>query len=154
MDKNNDILLGDLQRLQEAVNNIVSKVGVEKAVHLFEGIYNNTALSVDKIEKVKYITGFIISQSIAIFNLQEDEFLTSEILEYRQARMACYHLIKQYTDISYAKIGEMFGRKKRSIMYFHNKAKELLSVPQFYRGFSEKHQLLDKATLEFIGKLN
>lgn len=154
MNNNNEIPLNDIQRLQAAVNKVVGKVGVEKAVHLFEGIYNNTSLNVDKMEKVKYITGFIISRSIAIFDLKESEFLISEIPEYRQARMACYHLIKEYTDISYARIGEMFGRDKRSIMYFNNKAKELLSVPQFYKAFAEKHKLLDQSTLEFIGKLN
>ena len=154
MDKHNKIVLNDMQRLQQVVNEVVNKVGIEKAVHLFEGIYKNTSITSDKIEKVKLINSFIIARCITIFDLKEDQFLTSDILEYRQARMACYYIIKSYTQLSYAKIGELFGRKKRTIMYFHNKAVELLRVPQFYQRFYEKYQLLDKSTLEFIGKLN
>jgi chromosomal replication initiation ATPase DnaA len=154
MDSNNNIQLGDLQKIQKSINRIVSNIGIEDAAIMFEKISNNTSLDVSELEKVKFITGFIVSRSITIFNLKEDRFMTSIIPEYRQARMACFHLIYTYTEISYPKIGELFGRNRRSVMYYFNECSDRLSVPIGHREFVEKYNLLKKHTLEFIGKLN
>lgn len=147
------ISLPELQRLQQVVNDLVHQVGLPQAVQLLEGLCDQTTFSVNAMEKTRCIYGFIMARSIQVFDLEEPKFLTSEVAEYRQARMACYHLIKRYANISYTRIGELFGRNKRSVMYFHQKAEELLSVPKFYRGFTERHGILEKATLTFMAKL-
>ncbi len=154
MNENQIIQPTNLQQLQVVLERVVGKLGMEKTVHLLESFDNNSSIDMGEKEKLKVITTFIISQCISIFNLEESEFYTSEIREYREARMISYHLIHTYTKCSYAKIGEVFGRKKRNVLYFCQKCRELLSVPGFYREFVEKHKQLDKYTIEFIGKLN
>lgn len=153
MNNSQNISATNLQQLQAVLERVVGKLGMEKTAQLLESFDNNSSLNMDELEKVKLLTAFIISQSISIFNLEESEFYSSEIREYREARMVCYHILHIYTKCSYAKIGEIFGRKKRNVLYFCQKCRELLSVPQFYREFVEKHEQLDKCTIEFIGKL-
>ena len=152
--ESHNISATDIEQLQIVLERVVGKLGMKKTAQLLKSFDTNSSITMNEVEKVKLLTTFIVSQSIAVFNLEESEFHTSEIREYRDARMVCFHLLHTYTQCSYAKIGEIFGRKKRNVLYFCQKCRELLSVPQFHRLLVEKHELLDKYTIEFIGKIN
>lgn len=143
-----------VKELHTVLESVVGKIGMRKTVELLKSFESNSSIDLEAKKRVKLIQDFIITNCITIFNLDEQQFYTSEIREYREARMACFHVLHRYTDCSYAMIGELFGRKKRTVLYFCQKCRELLSVPGFYRGFVDKYKQLDQCALEFIGKLN
>ncbi|WP_242446434.1 hypothetical protein [Nonlabens agnitus] len=68
--------------------------------------------------------------------------------------MACYFLLKKYTDTSYAKIGESFKQSKRAVMYNYHKCDGIFSIPSFYKPFVANLQVLENNVVNFIAKLN
>lgn len=142
------------QNLQKTLDQVIGKLGLSKTIELLEGFIGNTSISANQTERIKLISAYITSQCISIFDLNDQAFFDSKITEYRDGRMACYHLFKKYTECSYAKIGEHFGQAKRNVMYYSNKCDEVLSVPQFYPVFIEKYNALEKCIIQFISRLN
>ena len=154
MTTNNGVVLGDFQELQVLVNELVKIYGVTNTIHMLKGMCNDNQQSTSKRGKVKFIVNFILAQSIALFDLNEEKFKTSNVLEYRQARMASIHLIKKYTDLTFSRIAEKFDSNERRVMYAKNKAEDMLSIPQYHQEFTERYNILEKATIEFIAKMN
>jgi len=144
----------DYTKLQQKLDWVIGKIGLCRTIKLIEGFISNTSLGINDSEKFKLIATYIIDQSIQIFDLKAENFYKSKIREYRDARMACYHLLKLYTDCSYAKIGESFDQRKRNVLYYCQKCDEQLSIPQFYEVFAHRYQLLENRTIEFIAKLS
>ncbi|TGV03596.1 hypothetical protein [Flavivirga rizhaonensis] len=144
----------DYHDLQQSIDTLIGKFGLNKTIEVIDNLSGNTELQSKDSEKVKLLLVFIISQAIEVFNLQEEHFYSSTIQEYREARMACYYLLKKYTKTSYAKIGENFKQSKRAILYNYHKCDEILSIPQYYKTFVEKFKTLENNTINFIAKLN
>lgn len=140
--------------LQEHIDKLLGKFGLQKTVEVINSLASNTQLTASEEEKSKLLLVFIISQSIEVFDLKEENFYSSTVQEYREARMCCYYLLKKYTDCSYAKIGESFNQSKRAVLYNYHKCDEILSIPQFYKAFVEKYKSLENNTINFIAKLN
>ncbi|HEY9084054.1 MAG TPA: hypothetical protein VIN73_12020 [Vicingaceae bacterium] len=153
MEENQHIPIMTFQRLQQALERVINKIGVQKTTELLENFDNNSSITASEMGKVKLISAYVVSLSIQLFSLEESEFYTSDIREYREARMACYYIIYTYTKCSYAKIGELFGKNKRGILYYCQKCKDLIETPFFDKEFAEKYRQLDKSTIAFIGKL-
>lgn len=139
--------------LQKSVDELVGKHGLEKAVHIIRHFSSNAKIPVADSHRLKLITDYIISQCITLFDLDAKQFNSCTIREYREARMACYHLLKKYTDCSYSRIGQRFGWKLHTVFYFCQKCDEILSLPQFYKSFADKYSSLEGNTINFISKL-
>lgn len=139
---------------RQSVDTLIGKFGLAKTIEVINNLSGNAQLKSSDTQKVKLLVVYFISQSIQIFDLQEPKFYTSNIQEYRDARMACYFLLKKYTDTSYAKIGESFKQSKRAVMYNYHKCDEILSIPSFYKPFVAKFQVLENNVVNFIAKLN
>ncbi len=140
--------------LQNSIDTLVGKFGLKKAIEVVESLSNNTQLITNDSEKFKLLFVYIISQSIEVFQLEEATFYTSTIKEYREARMACYLILKKYTGNSFGIIGEHFGQSKRAVMYHYHKCDEILSIPQYYKDFVQKFKILEDGVINFIAKLN
>lgn len=138
--------------LQTSIDEVVGKIGLARTIRLLSSFIKNSSIESSESEKLKLITTYIIAQAIAIFDLEEDQFYSSKIPEYREARMGCFYLLKKYTHCSHARIGERFGLTKRNVLYYIQKCDEMLSIPQFYKGFIHKFEQLDNRTVEFLSK--
>ena len=156
---NNTLINGTTPRklnyadLQQSVDELVGKFGLEKSVEIINSFSRNSRIGRSEIRKLKLIKDYIIAETILIFDLDEKNFFNSEIREYREARMACYHLLNKYTENSHSKIAETFGKKRGSALYFIHKCNNILSIPQFYPSFIEKYRGLESSTIHFISKL-
>jgi len=144
----------DYHDLQHSIDTLIGKFGLQKTIEVIDSLTNNTELSANDRERVKLLLVFVVSKSIEVFDLKEENFYSSSVQEYREARMSCYFLLKKYTDSSYAKIGESFNQSKRAILYNYHKCDEILSIPQFYKPFVEKFKILENNIINFIAKLN
>jgi len=152
MDKEQQIVQTDYQKMQLLLDSFVRKFGSHKTVDLLQSIDGNTSITIDQSKKVQVLKEFIVAQCIAIFELDRHEFYTNETNEYRKARMACYKLFETYTKCSHAHIGRIFGgRSKRTIQHHCSKCTSFLLL---YSDFIESYTLLEKITIEFLGKLN
>lgn len=139
--------------LQKSVDELVGKYGLAKAIQLLRHFSDNAKIPVKDTYRLKLITDYIISECLSEFNLDAEQFNTSTIREYREARMACYHLLKKYTDSSYSRIGQHFGWPIHTIYYFCQKCTEMLSLSEFYKPFVNKYKHLEESTISFISRL-
>lgn len=140
--------------LQNVLDKLLGKIGLDRTILYLESFLKNTSVECDKTETLKLVTDYIIARSIIVFDLDEDRFFKSKIPEYRDARMACFHLLRNYTDSSYSRIGQRFGiENKRHVHYFVKKCDEILSIPQFYKSFVGKYRNVESQTINFLSKL-
>lgn len=139
--------------LQLSIDKVVGKIGLSKTINLLEGFIGNSSMTVGGPSKVKVIAAYFVSKSIEVFELNDRKFYTSREPKYSEARMACFHLLKKHSQYSYSNIGDAVGLKKRTILYYHNKCKDILSISHFYQPFIEKYDLLENCAIDFISKL-
>ncbi len=136
--------------LQNTLDKVVGKIGLSSTVLLLDNVVDNSGIAASHIEKMKLITAYITSRCQVVFDLEDLHFFDSPLRDYRDGRMACYHLVKKYTDGSYTRIAEQFAQKKRNVMYYCQKCEQILTIPQHHRVLAEKYRALEKETLEFI----
>ena len=140
--------------LQKSLDKVLGKIGVDNTIELLESFIDNTSLDTLHVKKIMLITQYIIAGSIDVFDIEQQYFYTSNVREYREARMATYHLLRKYTDFSYTKIGGLFNQKKRNIIYFCNKCTDILFLPQYNEVFADRYAILEKQIITYISKLN
>jgi len=149
--KNNS---ADYGQLQQHIDQVIGQIGLEKTIGLLTHFIDDTHIPVHETQRLKMVSQFLVNTCIEVFELQDKAFFTSGIQEYREARMACYHLLKKYTGASYSKIAEDFGLTKRNVLYNHNKCEERLSVPYYYADFNQRYSLVEDRMIQFISKLH
>ena len=146
--------LPDYKELQRNIDLVIGKIGLQNTIFLLTNFINATSIPVHETQRLQMVSQYLITECIKVFELNDRMFFTSGIREYREARMACYHLLKKYTGASYSKIAEDFGLTKRNVLYNCTKCDERLSVPFYYQSFQEKYDALEKCIIHFISKLN
>lgn len=150
----NDNQAPDYKDLQRTIDVVIGKIGLQNTIFLLTNFINATSIPVHQTQRLQMVSQYLITECIQLFELNDKTFFTSGIREYREARMACYHLLKKYTGASYSKIAEDFGLTKRNVLYNYRKCDERLSVPYYYPSFLEKYDALEKRIIHFISKLN
>lgn len=139
--------------LQQRVDTVVGKIGLEKTINLLEGFIGNIDSTKGGVPKAKVIMTFLISRSVELFNLYEKSFFKSREAKYCEARRACFHIMRKHTAYSFQSIGDTVGIQRRTVLYYHYKCEDTLSIANIYVEFKEKYDLLERDAIDFISKL-
>lgn len=140
--------------LQSTIDKVIGKIGLTQTIKLLENFLKNTAIATGETEKLTMVSNYIVSKAIEVFDIRERQhFYNSGITEHREARMSCYYLLRKYTQWTYPKIGLIFNKNARIVMYGVVKVEEWLSVPKANIRFMNHHQQLETKLIEFIGKI-
>lgn len=142
----------DYEDLQYHIDMVVGKIGLQKTVVLLRSFVEKAQFEPVKNNAPLLLT-FLTNEAITLFDLKEEEFHTNTTTEYREARMACYHLYHKYTSYSYAKVAQVFGTGKRNIIYYKQKVDERLTIPHYYKPFIQLYDQLEERSIQFISKL-
>lgn len=140
--------------LQKTLDQAIGKIGLDKTVILLESFMNQTTLSMDETEKGKLLIHLLISNAIRIYDLKDVDFFNSKIKEYKEARMACYYILKKYTDWSYAKISQVFNAGERNVRYFIEKIEECFQLPDYNKDFLIRFDKLENKFIEVLSKIS
>lgn len=141
------------EELQNGIDRLISKFGITKTVQLIAQLSGTTTIPSQK-QKTALLITFVISESQKIFDWQDRGVKICDDNEYKEGRMACYHIFKKYTDLSYRQMGKHFDQGKRGVLYHVTKCEELLSIPNYHKLFVKKYRLLEEHTLHFIATIN
>lgn len=141
-------------QLQDRIDEVIGKIGLDRTIYLLNSFINNTAISQKEGEKIKMITHYLASVAIQVFDLRDDIFYISAVREYRDARMCCFHLLRKYTEDTYPKIGLNFHCSARIVMYGCITVEDRLAVPKGNGKFVANYTLLESKLIDFIGKIN
>jgi len=146
--------INDYKTLQKILDSVIGQIGLEQTIILLQNFIDNTSIQIDEAEKGKLITYLIKYNAIKVFGLIDQEFHTSNLKEYKDARMACHHILKKFTNWSYAMVGQAFSKGERNTRYYCEKVEEYLSLPDFYKDFIDKYTILETKFIEYLGKIN
>ncbi|WP_299243075.1 hypothetical protein [uncultured Aquimarina sp.] len=138
--------------LQKGIDKLIHKFGVTKSAKLVNELLGYTSFRKNEKYKEQLIVAFITSESQQLFGCKGS--LKENSKEFKDARIAAYHLIKEYTGLSYKQLGKRFGQSKRAVIHHYNKCEELLSIPEFHKKFVETYQILEGRTIQFIANIN
>lgn len=139
--------------LQSAIDALVGRHGLEKAVTILHSFQDQTKLKTARPQKLKLLTDFIVAETTVEFNLDPQCFYESQMPEYREARMVCFHLLVEYTQCSYPRVGELFNVKKHTVYYFIHKCNDMLSLPQFFGEFTNRYRQIESRIIDLLTKL-
>ncbi len=143
----------EYSQLQQGVDKLIGKFGVSKARNIIEQLSSPVKKRTNVKQQSQLITAFIISEASIVFQV---DLLQKEVRSkaYRDARMASYHLLNNYTELSYAEIGKLFNQGRYGVYYHNKNCTELLSIPQFHKRFVTNYQTLETKLLQFIAQIN
>ena len=141
-------------KLQSSIDKVIGKIGLQRTIYLIDSFICNTTVTQNEQEKIKMITQYLVSLAVKVFELESELFYISNVREYRDARMCCFHLLRKYTDDTYSKIGLSFSCSERIVMYGYSKSEERLSIPKGNAKFVANYTLLESKLIGFIGKIN
>lgn len=140
--------------LQQGIDRLIGKFGMPKTLKIITQLSGSVAVRKQKDQREKLIATFVISESCKIFEVEDTEVKSKPSKRFKEARMACYYIINQYTQLSYNEIGSYFDQGKFGVYYHITKCKDALSIPKFNKSFVEKHEILDQSVLQFIAKID
>ncbi len=140
--------------LQQGVDKLVGKFGMTKALKIIDQLSGTSKMRTRQKEQTKLITTFVVSEAFKVFNVTEDLKKKVRSLEYREARMASYHLLNKYTELSYKEIGKQFNQGRFGVYYHVKNCSEFLSIPKFNKSFVSRYEVLEESLIQFITKIN
>lgn len=136
--------------LQNTIDELIGKIGIAQTNQLLRNFLDKANNTPVKTKELKQVSVFITTQAIKIFDLPGEYFYSSEVREFRDARMSCYYLLKKYTHCTYSSIGLLFNRSNRVVEYGNLKVKDWISVPELNKRFANCHKRLEAKLIEFL----
>ena len=144
----------DYGSLQNSIDQVVGKIGLQRTIFLLNSFITNTSVSHNETEKMQMLTRYLVNEAIQAFNLDTGMFYVCGERSYRDARMCCFHLLRKYTDYTFSKIGLTMHCSERAVMYGSTVAEQRLGVTKGNHVFNSRYSLLESKLIEFISKVN
>lgn len=141
-------------KLQRGVEKLVGKFGIPRALKIIDQLSGTTRMRTKKKERTELITGFAISEAFKVFKVPRPEKPNKNSKAYREARMAVYHVLIRYTELSYKEIGKEFGQGRYGVYYHTGKCKEILTIPQLNKSFVKRYESFEEGVIQFIARIN
>lgn len=141
------------QRLQQQLDKVIGKIGLTRTIHLLESFASQISVANERA-KVQLVTQYLVNLAIQHFELEEKMFFVSQVREYRDARMCCFHLLRKYTEHTFSKIAISFHCAERSVSYGCHKAEERIAFPKGNVRFTSLYMTMETQLLEYMSKLN
>lgn len=140
--------------LQHGVDKLIGKFGMTKALKIIDQLSGTAKMRTRQKEQTGLITAFVVDEAFKVFKVTEDLKKKVRSLEYREARMASYHLLNKYTELSYREIGKLFNQGRFGVYYHVKNCTEILSIPKFNKSFVNQYNVLEESLIQFIAKIN
>lgn len=140
--------------LQQGIDKLIGKFGIKKAIRILRQLSGTSLVKEHSQQQLELITVFVVSEACKVFEVDKKEKEGKLTKEFKQARMAGYHLLSQYTRLSYPELGKHFGQGKFGAYYHIRKCREILSIPQFNKPFVERYKLIEENLIQFMAKMN
>jgi len=136
----------------ERLEAFVQKYGLSHASHLLEKLTNRSARHHSK-KKNQLMFNFLQLEALETFEISNEEYQDNQKKLAKEARWAVIHQFRNFSQLSYKKIGEITKITHRATRYAHEKCEELIEVGKFEQAFNEKYLELEEKLVAFIAKI-
>ena len=137
--------------LQNTLDQVVGQIGVKRTVSLLDSFMGKD--TTDHTDRYGLIHSFVVSEIIALCQLDTDQFYTNGSSEYREARMIAYRVFHKFTQLSYHRCAMYFQVNTRKFRYHYQRMNDALSVPDHYAQVVHLYDRLCQAVVVFLSKL-
>jgi len=138
---------------QAALDAFVKQFGFNKGTFVLRRLIKRSTAKVDGKKMREIVIAFSINECAKVCGLSEEQVLKGTSRSHAEARWKAMHLVKFYTNASYAELGKLFGITGRAVMYAVTKCREMLEVPKFERQFNERYLAAEKSLIAYITKI-
>ncbi len=140
------------EEFNERLEAFVEKYGLTHASELLKKLTvastkNNT------ITKHRMMSNFLQLEALQTFDISMDEYKSNQSKLAKEARWAVIHLFRNFTQLSFKKIGSLMSITQRAARYAHEKCEELIEVGKFEQSFNDRHIELEEKTVAFIARI-
>jgi len=140
------------EQFNERLEAFVEKYGLSHASELLKKLTiepskNNT------LTKHRLMSNFLQLEALQTFDISMEEYKSNQSKLAKEARWAVIHLFRNFTQLSFKKIGTLMSITQRAVRYGHEKCEELIDVRKFEQSFNDRHIELEEKIVAFIAKI-
>ena len=140
--------------LNHRLSEVIGTLGFEQTISLLERLMGNVQTAYADSSRIQLITDYLHAQCLQVYALREEDFFEGASLEYREGRMACYHLLRKYTQCSFDQVAACFGVTKRQVMYGCRKFEDYQSVAHLKPPALVPYTRLEADLIQFLTHLH
>ena len=140
--------------LADQLTALIKQFGVIRAQRMIDKLLQASKIKQFEKDKVELLVLSTILEAQTLFKCERLQLNLYTDSNYSDGRMAAYHLLKKYTNLSYKELGVKFSQSKRAVIHHCNKCEDMLSVAQFHKEFVATYHKLEEHILGFMVKIN
>ena len=150
--ENNTVLT--YKDLQYKIDEAIGRYGLNGTIDLLEVMMDEAKEQTGLDGRIELLTEFLVVNCVLVYSLDKYSFFTSQIREYRDARMICFSLLKKYSGCSASFIAQNLGVTKRTVNYNDSNCRDRLTVPASYREFVNNYEIIERRTISFLTQIS
>jgi len=130
----------------------VEKYGLSHASDLLDKLTNRGTKRNSK-KKNLLMHNFLQLEALETFDITNEDYEANRLKLAKEARWAVIHLFRNFSQLSFKKIGTIMGITYRAARYANDKCDQLIEVGKFEQSFNESYLELEEKLVAFIAKI-
>lgn len=140
------------EEFNERLEAFVEKYGLSHASDLIERLTNKSSQNTTNT-KNGLMCNFLHLEALETFDISNEQYQENRLKLAKEARWAVIHLFRNFSQLSFKKIGEIMEITYRAARYAHEKCDELIEVGKFEQAFNDRYLELEEKLVAFIAKI-
>jgi hypothetical protein len=136
----------------ERLEAFVEKYGLSHATVLLQRLTNENVRNSTN-SRNRLMSNFLILEALDTFDIDMDQYEDNKLKLAKEARWAVIHLYKNFSQLSFNKIGKILEITPRAARYAHEKCNELIEVGKFEKTFNDRYVELEEKLVAFIARI-
>jgi len=136
----------------ERLEAFVQKYGLSHASNLLEKLTNRST-KINSKKKNQLMFNFLQLEALETFGISNEEYQKNQKKLAKEARWVVIHQFRNFSQLSFKKIGEIMEITNRASRYAFEKCDGLIEVGKFEQAFNDRYQELEEKLVAFIAKI-
>jgi chromosomal replication initiation ATPase DnaA len=145
-----------ISELDQSLNTLIRRVGLNKSVMLLQellGDPDKSSIIISDERRQEIIANYLKIETESMFRLSPKDF-ESNRPDAQIAKKIVFHLLRKNTNCSARRLGLLFNRSPRNLLYHINKCEEMLHTSGFHRDFLKQYEEIEQKLKAFILKID
>jgi hypothetical protein len=145
-----------ISELDKSLDALIRRVGLNKSVLLLQEILgetNEAAIKISDERRREIIANYLKIETESLYKMSPEDF-ESNFPDAQKAKKIVFHLLRKNTSCSARRLGLLFKRSPRNLLYHINKCEEMLNTSGFHRDFQKQYEEIERKLQAFILKID
>jgi chromosomal replication initiation ATPase DnaA len=145
-----------INELDKSLEELIRRVGLNKSVKLLKeliGKADDSTIKISDERRREIISNYLKIETESLYKLSPEDF-ESNRPDAQKAKKIVFHLLRKNTNCSARRLGLLFKRSPRNLLYHINKCEEMLNTSGFHRDFQKQYEEIEQKLQAFILKID